>query len=136
MKKVFAVIAGLLLGAVLMTLVQMLGHQIYPQPEGTDPSDMNALSQYVKTAPFMALFFVILSYAVAAFSSGYVSTLIAGDQKRLYALICGAVFLIQSVFMMQSLPTPLWFWILGILVWTLVLLGYRVARRTNKCKVG
>lgn len=132
MKKVLAVIAGLLLGGILMTLVQMLGHQIYPQPEGMDPNDMNQLSEYVESAPFMALFFVIISYAVAAFSSGYLATVIAGDQKKLYALICGVIFLVQSIYMMQSLPTPLWFWVLGIVVWALVLVGYQIGKSSFK----
>lgn len=127
MKKVIAVLAGLLSGGILMTFVQKLGHVLYPQPETMDPNDMIQLAEYVKTAPFMALFFVILSYAAAALIAGWVSSLIAWDRKRVYALICGAVFLIQSLFMMASLPTPLWFWILGIGVWALVEVGYRLA---------
>lgn len=128
MKKIIAVVAGLFFGAVLMTIVQMLGHRIYPQPEGMDPSDMEALSAYVETAPFMALFFVIISYGVAALASGWISTKIAGDGNASYALICGGIFLIQAIFMMSSLPTPFWFWVLGIAIWGLVYVGYYFAR--------
>ncbi len=127
MKKVISVLAGLISGSLVMMLVQMLGHTLYPQPATMDPNDMGQLAQYVKTAPFMALFFIIISYAVAAVFSGFISTLIANDSRRLYALICGGVFLIQSLFMMASLPTPIWFWVLGIAVWGLVELGYRLA---------
>ena len=127
MKKIIAVLAGLISGGILMTFVQNLGHVLYPQPEGMDQNSMIELAEYVKNAPFMALFFVILSYAAAALLAGWVSTLIAWDRKRVYALICGALFLIQSIFMMASLPTPIWFWILGIGVWALVEVGYRLA---------
>ncbi len=127
MRKVLAVLAGILTGMIAISLVQMLGHYLYPEPEGLDTNDLNQLAEYVKTAPFMALFFVVLSYAFGALSSGFVSTKIANDGKQIYAIICGIVFLILSIFMMSSLPTPIWFWILGILSWLLIFVGWKLA---------
>lgn len=127
MRKVLAVLAGILTGMIAISLVQMLGHYLYPEPEGLDTNDLNQLAEYVKTAPFMALFFVVLSYAFGALSSGFVSTKIANDGKQIYAIICGIVFLIISIFMMSSLPTPIWFWILGILSWLLIFVGWKLA---------
>lgn len=127
MRKVLAVLAGILTGMIAISLVQMLGHYLYPEPEGLDTNDLNQLAEYVKTAPFMALFFVVLSYAFGALSSGFVSSKIANDGKQIYAIICGIVFLIISIFMMSSLPTPIWFWILGILSWLLIFVGWKLA---------
>ena len=127
MRKVLAVLAGILTGMIAISLVQMLGHYLYPEPEGLDTNDLNQMAEYVKTAPFMALFFVVLSYAFGALSSGFVSTKIANDGKQIYAIICGIVFLILSIFMMSSLPTPIWFWILGILSWLLIFVGWKLA---------
>lgn len=127
MRKVLAVLAGILTGMIAISLVQMLGHYLYPEPEGLDTNDLNQLAEYVKTAPFMALFFVVLSYAFGALSSGFVSSKIANDGKQIYAIICGIVFLILSIFMMSSLPTPIWFWILGILSWLLIFVGWKLA---------
>lgn len=127
MRKVLAVLAGILTGMIAISLVQMLGHYLYPEPEGLDTNDLNQMAEYVKTAPFMALFFVVLSYAFGALSSGFVSSKIANDGKQIYAIICGIVFLILSIFMMSSLPTPIWFWILGILSWLLIFVGWKLA---------
>lgn len=127
LKKILAVVAGIIAGGISVAIVQKIGHSIYPMPKGIKSDDIDAMKNYVETAPFMALFFVILSYASAALVSGFVSTKIAKDNKFLYALICGIIFLLQSIYMMSVLPTPIWFWILGILVWTLVLAGYRLA---------
>jgi hypothetical protein len=88
---------------------------------------MEALKEYVATAPFMALFFVILGYALGAFVTGFIATKIAGDNKKTYAVICGVIFLIQGIYMMAVLLTPAWFWVLGIAVWGLVLAGYKLA---------
>ena len=132
LKKILAVPAGLFAGGIGIFLIQTLDHKLYPLPEGMNPNDMEAMKAYVASAPFMALFFVILSYAVGALVSGYISTLVAGDNKKIYAVICGVIFLLQSIYMMSSLPTPIWFWILGILVWALVLLGYRLGAKKIK----
>ncbi|MDO5616901.1 MAG: hypothetical protein Q4G16_11965 [Cruoricaptor ignavus] len=126
-RKILAVPAGIIVGSIFILLVQNLGHSLYPQPIGMDANDMNQLAEYVKNAPFMALFFVILSYAAGAISSGFISTKIAGNDRKIYAEICGVIFLIQSIFMMSSLPTPLWFWFLGIASWFLVFIGWKLA---------
>ncbi len=127
LRKILAIPAGFLAGGLGIFLVQAIGHKLYPLPEGMNPNDMEAMKNYVDTAPFMALFFVIISYALGAFLSGFVSTKVAGDHKKVYAIACGIVFLIQSIYMMYSLPTPMWFWVLGILVWALVLAGWKLA---------
>lgn len=127
LRKILAVIAGIISGGISVGIVQTIGHYFYPMPKGMKSDDMVAMKHYVETAPFMALFFVIISYAVAALVSGFVSTKIANDGKKIYALVCGIVFLIQSIYMMSVLPTPTWFWILGILSWGLVFAGYRLA---------
>lgn len=130
-RKILAVPAGLLAGGIGIFLIEALGHQLYPLPAGMNQNDMEGMKTYVTTAPFMALFFVIIAYAVGALVSGFVSTKVAADRSKLYALLCGLIFLVQSIYMMYSLPTPTWFWIAGILVWFLVLVGYRLAVNNN-----
>jgi len=131
-KKIVAVVAGILLTSDAVGLVQQLGHYLYPLPSGTDPNDPEAIKKYVENAPFMAIFFVIISYAVGALVGGFVSTKIANDGKKIYALIIGILFLFNSIYMMVTIPSPIWFWILGIAAWSLVLLGWKLALNKKK----
>ncbi len=133
-KKIIAVPAGLLAGGVGIYLIETLGHKIYPLPAGMDTEDMDEMASYISEAPFMALFFVILAYAVGALLSGYISTKVAADGKMIYAVICGLIFLLQSIYMMYIMPTPAWFWIAGIVVWSLVWVGYRLANNSKQTK--
>lgn len=126
-KRILAVLGGLFFGVITITIVEKLGNYLFPRPAGIKDNDMEALKQYVETAPLMALLFVILGYALGAFVAGFSSTKIAGDGKKTYAMICGIIFLLQGIYMMYILPTPIWFWILGIAVWGLVLAGYKLA---------
>lgn len=133
-KKIIAVPAGVLAGGLGIYLIETLGHKLYPLPAGIDRNDMDAMASYVSTAPFMALFFVILAYAVGALLSGYISTKVSADGKMIYALICGLVFLLQTIYMMYIMPTSAWFWVAGVLVWSLVWVGYRLADNSKIIK--
>ena len=135
LRKVLAVIAGLVATGLVVGLVQMLGRYLYPMAPGSDPNDIEAVKEYVENAPFMALFFVIISYAGGALTGGFTATKIANDSSRAPAFIIGAIFALISVYMMLTIPSPFWFWILGIAAWGLVMVGRTLARRTSTLTV-
>lgn len=132
LRRILAVLAGLIIGSLCITFVEKIGHSLYPPPSGAGAGDMEAMKVYVAEAPFMALFFVILAYALAALVSGFTASKISNNGKYTAALICGLIFLLMTIYMMISLPTPIWFWILGILVWGLVFAGHQLALKTKK----
>lgn len=132
LKRILAVIGGIVAGSLTVAAVEMLGHYLYPLPAGMKSDDMEAMKEYISNAPFMALFFVIIAYALAALVVGFVSTKIANDGKNKYAIIGGGIFVIITIINLAMLPTPVWFWVLGIAVWGLVLVGYKLALNKNK----
>lgn len=132
LRKILAVPAGLIAGIICITVIEKIGHQLYPPPAGAASGDMAAMKDYVAHAPFMVLFFVIIGYALAAFVSGFTASKISNNGKHTAAVICGIVFLLITIYMMVSLPTPIWFWILGILVWGLVFAGSKLALKNKR----
>ncbi|PQA90839.1 hypothetical protein B0A69_19070 [Chryseobacterium shigense] len=131
-RRILAVPAGLIAGIICITIIEKIGHQMYPPPAGAGSDDMVAMKNYVAQAPFMALFFVIMAYAVAGFVAGFVASKVARNGKHTSAAVCGVIFLCITLYMMASLPTPIWFWVLGIAVWGLVFAGSRLALKTKK----
>ncbi len=131
-RKIIALVVGILCTGFAVGLVQELGHYFYPLPKGANPEDPETIKNYVETAPFMAIFFVIISYSAGAFVGGFSSTIIANDGKKLYATIIGILFLFVSIYMMTVIPSPIWFWILGILSWLFVLVGWKMAVTMKK----
>jgi len=127
LKKILAVFAGVIVASICIWAVETLNHIMYPYPEGMKPNDMESFKSYVETLPFLGRFMVIVGYAVGALVSGFIATKVSKDGKPTAALICGIIFLVFTIYNMTVLPTPIWFWVLGILVWTLVLAGYKLA---------
>ncbi|OBW40113.1 hypothetical protein AB670_03580 [Chryseobacterium sp. MOF25P] len=127
LKKILAVVAGIIVGSICVWAVETVNHLIYPYPEGMKPGDMEGFKNYIEALPFLGKFMVIIGYALGALVSGFIATKISKDGKPTAALICGIIFLVFTIYNMTVLPTPIWFWVLGILVWSLVLGGYKLA---------
>ncbi len=126
-RKILAVFAGVIVASICIWAIETLNHMMYPYPDGMKPNDMEGFKSYIETLPFLGKFMVIVGYAVGALVSGFIATKISKDGKPTAAIICGIVFLVFTIYNMTVLPTPIWFWILGILVWTLVLAGCKLA---------
>lgn len=126
-RKILAVFAGVIVASICIWAIETLNHMLYPYPDGMKPNDMEGFKSYVETLPFLGKFIVIVGYAVGALVSGFIATKVAKDGKPTAAIVCGIVFLVFTIYNMTVLPTPIWFWILGVLVWIMVLAGYKLA---------
>ncbi len=127
LRIILGVIAGIIAGSVCVWAIETVNHILYPYPAGMKANDREAFKSYIENLPFLGKFMVILGYAFGALASGFISTKIAKKAKPAAAIICGLVFLSFTIYNMMVLPTPIWFWISGISVWTMVLAGYRLA---------
>ncbi len=132
LRRILAVIAGIIVGSIGIWLIERVGHSLYPFPEGLKPTDIEGFKTYVENLPFMGKFIVILGYALGALLSGFVATKVANNNKPTAAIICGIIFMFFTIYNMVVLPTPIWFWVLGIAVWGLVLVGYKLALNKNR----
>ncbi len=61
LRKILAVVVGMFVGGMAIGAVQAIGHKLYPFPPGVDANNPEDLARYVETAPFMAIFSVIIS---------------------------------------------------------------------------
>jgi len=127
LRQILGVIAGIIAGSVCVWAVETINHTIYPFPPGMKTNDMDSFKAYVENLPVLGKLIVILGYALGAVAAGFISTKIARNGKPVAAIICGLIFLSFTIYNMYVLPTPVWFWVLGILVWGLVLIGYKLA---------
>jgi lysozyme family protein len=92
-----------------------------------DQSNMQAISDYVRTAPVGAILAVLIAQCAGSFVGGLVTGLIA-QAKRTTALIYGALALLMAGITMLLIWHPWWFNALSFcLPIPLSLLGSRMA---------
>jgi hypothetical protein len=116
LRSVGAVLAGLLLGVLLMMGIELVGHVLYPLPAGVDPSDFEALKALLPTLPVGALLLVLLGWTVAPLAGGFTAAWIARRAPVAHALVVGLFFLAGGVATLLMMPHPLWFAVGGVAV--------------------
>lgn len=108
-KNLFATLAGLFTGILIIAGVEMLGHTLYPPPQHLSEKDSAAWEAYMQTAPLGAILFILLAWALGSFCAGIVSSLIKRDSSK-PALLCGTLLLFSGIFNLVSFSHPIWFW--------------------------
>jgi hypothetical protein len=122
-RKVLAVIAAMVAGSLAITLVEAVAHRFVPLGP-VDPRSHVPLNP--PTMPLMLT--VIVGWAAGAFVAGFVATKIA---RAGYgpAAVAGLILMGAGLMMVLMIPSPAWFWIVGLGQFVpMALAGFRIAR--------
>lgn len=114
MLRVFlSVLAGLVVGVISITILQMVGHMIYTPPSITDSASYKV---YFDTAPIGALLMVVLAHALGTLMGGVAGIKISKG-NQLSGVIVGIFFVLATVtdlvnMLLKNITPPMWFTIL------------------------
>jgi hypothetical protein len=129
-KYVLPVVVGSMSGMILITAGEVGIHNLYPLPPGTDLHDPESLARVMAQMPVNAFILLLLNYIVCSFLSGLIAALVSGRVTVRPSFIVGLVLTLAGLYNTFSLPHPLWFSILNILVYLpMAWLGYLVVKR-------
>jgi hypothetical protein len=114
-RRALAVLAGLGVAIGLIFAIEGINVLLHPLPSGIDPRDADALKAVMGQWPASALLIVLLGWGLGAFAGGRVAARVGGA-KAGPARAVGLVLLVAAIYNMLTIPHPLWFWVLGILL--------------------
>ena len=127
-RSFLGVVAGVIVGSVVIAVVQRLNSLLFPLPSGLDVTNREALDAAISDMPESALIGVLVAWGLGTFLASWTAVRIGARAARPQALIVGLILLAAAVVNMLMLPHPLWFWIIGVLLFVpSALLGARVA---------
>ena len=104
-----AVIAGLLVGSIVNMGLVSLGGALVPLSEGADVSTMEGLAEAMQQFELKHFISPFLAHALGTLVGACFAAKIAATRKLTMALIIGFAFLAGGVFMVLSIPSPIWF---------------------------
>jgi hypothetical protein len=118
-RKILAVLMGIVAGGVFNMAIVTLSHAVYPLPEGLDPNDFDAFRAHVEAngMPTGALIMVLVAHAGGSFISGFVCGLIALRPWYVAAVLLGIVWTCGGIAMLMMLPAPSWFAVTDVMLY-------------------
>ncbi len=113
-KNIAAGIAGVVIAGLLVWLVEMLGHAVYPPPTDLNFADPDAMRAYIDMLPLGALLFVAAAWFIGTLGGTFAACRIGDAKPMIFAVVVGGLMLIATLFNLVTIPHPLWFSILGL----------------------
>jgi hypothetical protein len=115
-KNLLAVVAGVIVGGLMVAVMEIIGHSLFPPPPGLDASNPASLAKLMEQVPMGAKLSVVVAWAVGSLAAGFVAGKLASFNGSTMALIAGGVLLCAGGYTMIAIPHPVWMVIAGLLV--------------------
>lgn len=114
LRVIAATVTGTVLAIALIFAIELVSHQIWPPPAGTNTNDPESVRVLMAQMPLGALLSVAFAWVLAAFVGGLVAAKIA---RRIYpAYIVGGLIALSGVANLIMMPHPVWFWAVALVV--------------------
>jgi hypothetical protein len=115
LRRIGAVIAGMIVAFLLVAGAEGIAHKIYPPPPGMNNQDMIQVKAYIATLPLSAMLVVLTGWLIATFAATWLAARIAGTAIPGY--IVGALLLCAGIANAFMIPQPVWFSIASIVIY-------------------
>lgn len=113
-KNIAAGVGGVVIAGVLVWLVEMLGHLVYPPPANLDFADPDSMRAYIATLPIGAFLFVGGAWFIGTLCGTAAACRIGDANPAIFATIVGGLMLAGTAANLAMIPHPMWFSVLGI----------------------
>ncbi|MDO1560014.1 hypothetical protein Q0812_11310 [Brevundimonas sp. 2R-24] len=111
-RMIGGVLAGAVTAFVLIWLMQLVSHYVWAPP-AIDPTDREAMREFISRMPLLGKLSIPLIYALATAVGGYVGARIGWDWR--VGLGSTALVLLATIANLFMLPHPLWLAVLMLL---------------------
>jgi len=114
LRKITSVVLAVVVAIILVSLVEMVGHRIWPPPTGLDPTNPESVRTAMAQMPLGALASVAVAWIVGAFGGGWLGSRVARQAWPAY--VVGGVVMLASIASLVMLPHPAWFWVVALVL--------------------
>ncbi len=122
-RNILAVIAGIVAGGVVNSLLVNIGPSIVPLPEGADVSSLDGLAKTMHLFKPVNFLFPFLAHALGSLTGAFVAAKLAASHKMKIAVGIGAFTMLGGIAAVAMFGGPLWF-IVADLVLAYIPMGY------------
>jgi hypothetical protein len=108
-KNILAVIAGVIIGGLVNSVIIMISGKIIAPPEGADVTTVEGLKASIHLFEPRHFIMPFLAHAIGTLVGAWIAARIATIHKMRFAIGVGALFLLGGITNVSMLPSPMWF---------------------------
>jgi hypothetical protein len=109
MKSLIAVVAGIVVGVVVLSLAEQIGQALLQMLMGIEPITAQGAAALGTSRPTESLAAVVAACFLGPLAGGYVAGRLAPSKPLVHAAAVGAFQMILGVIGLVLFPSPLWF---------------------------
>lgn len=127
-RSIAAVVSGLIVAVLVVALVEMAGHMVFPPPPGLDVTNPADQARLMESIPPAALVMVAIAWFLGSLAGACTATALGG--RILLAWIVALAIAAMGLWTTQLFPHPQWMVVAAVVLpLVAVLLAKRLMRR-------
>ena len=106
LRRILAVVAGLVAAMAIIFVVEAVGRALFPLPTGMALNDPESMRDRMDMIPIGALASILVAWTLGALGGSYSVGRLGG---AMLSYVAGAVVLVWAAWMTMRMPHPIWF---------------------------
>ena len=115
MKKILSIVAGVVVGFVIVFIGDATTHALSPIPANLNVADKTSIANYISSIPLYVMVIMAIFWLLSAFTGALLAARINRSEWKNTALITGSFLMAASVLNLILIPHPLWMWLVVII---------------------
>ncbi len=129
MKSLISIVAGIIVGVVVLSVVEGLGNMLLSSTMGIESITAAGAAAMLTVRPTESLLVVVLAYVLGPLAGGFVAASLAPDRWHAHAAAVGGFQEIFGIVALSLFPHPVWFWVATLITFVpAALAGASLAR--------
>lgn len=126
-RNILSVMVGLVTAILTFVLAETINATLHPVPPSLDFTNSLDVKSFYENQPLSLWLLVLLGWIIGSLLCGLVIKWISKNNNQKLPIIAGCILTLSAVANFLSLPHPIWFMVVGLLVFIpSTLLGHKL----------
>jgi hypothetical protein len=131
-RHILSVVVGLATAIITFLIAETINGSLHPVPTNLDYKDNIAVKAFYENQPLSMWLLVLAGWIIGSLLCGLLIKIISKNENRKLPIIAGIILTLSAVANFFSLPHPVWFIVVGLIVFIpSTLFGHKLIKATT-----
>lgn len=115
-RNIISVVVGLVSAIVVFVIAETINSSLHPVPQTLDYNDSVVVKVFYDNQPVTLWLLVLVGWIIGSVLCGFLIKLISKNENKKLPIIAGIILTLSAIANFFSLPHPMWFIIIGLII--------------------